>query len=66
MLPIPIGATGHVSEDLWREVRADSVAVYGDDRAIPLLERLAPGCTDVPDIVDAVFAILQLYDGRRR
>jgi hypothetical protein len=66
VLPIPIGATGHVSEDLWREVRADPVAVYGDDRAVELLDRLAPGRSDVAGVVDAVFAIIQLYDGRRR
>jgi hypothetical protein len=66
VLPIPVGATGHVSEELWREVRADPVSIYGNDRAVPLLDRLAPGCSDVPDVVDAVFAIIQLYDGRRR
>lgn len=66
VLPIPVGATGHVSQDLWQQVRADPGAIYGDDLAIPFLDRLAPGRTDLTDILDAVFRIIYLYDGRRR
>jgi hypothetical protein len=66
VLPIPIGATGHIAEELWREVRNSPETYYGDSRATVALDRLAPGCTDLADLLDAVFEIIYLYDGRRR
>jgi hypothetical protein len=66
VLPIPIGASGHAAELLWHRVRADLVAVFGDDRAQPALDRIAPGRADVDDILKGVFEIISLYDGRRR
>ncbi|GAA0517381.1 hypothetical protein Ade02nite_84310 [Paractinoplanes deccanensis] len=66
VLPIPIGATGHMARTLWDKVRDDPIAVYGDDRATTLLDRLAPGRTDVADMLDAIFEIIYRYDGRRR
>jgi hypothetical protein len=66
VLPIPVGATGHVAAGLWQQVRDDPASVYGDVRAGEHLDRLAPGSTSIPDILNAVFAIIHLYDGRRR
>jgi hypothetical protein len=71
VIPIPVGATGHVAASLWRRVRDDPIRFFGDTRAIPALDRLAPTAADpgsdsVRELIDAVFSIIHLYDGRRR
>lgn len=66
VIPIAIGASGHVAEDLWHRIRADPVRHYGDADATTDLDRMGPGQTDRDEILDAVFAVLHRYDGRRR
>jgi hypothetical protein len=66
VVPIPIGATGHVAQDLWQQVRNNPVQYYGDNRAITALDKIGPGTTDIQTILDGIFDIIHLYDGRRR
>jgi hypothetical protein len=66
VIPIAIGASGHVAEDLWRQIRAEPVRYYNDDAAVANLDRMGPGNTDLDCIIDAVAGILRRYDGRRR
>jgi hypothetical protein len=66
VIPIAIGASGHVALDIWHRLRNEPVTFFGDRRALPYLERMGPGVTNLGEILDAVFEILRLYDGRRR
>src|SRR5262249_23013732 len=64
LIPIPIGATGYVAENIWRKVVDNLTTYYGDERAKPLLQRIGPGSRDIADIIDATMNIIYLYDGR--
>jgi hypothetical protein len=66
IIPIAIGASGHVAEELWHRLRTDPIKYYGDDRIVVHLDRIGPGKTNLQDILDALFSIIYTYDGRRR
>jgi hypothetical protein len=65
-IPVAIGASGHVAEELWRRLRADPARYYGDTQVVSELDRMGPGNTDLDGILDAVFSMLHRFDGRRR
>jgi len=58
-LPVPIGATGDVAEDIWRRVSAAPADYYprGADVA-PFLAVLGDGTQSNADIVDAAFKLM--------
>jgi hypothetical protein len=66
VIPIAIGASGHAAQEIWHQLSNDPLGYFGDDRAVSYLERIGPGNTNLTAILDAVFAILHIYDGRRR
>jgi hypothetical protein len=61
VVPIPIGATGHVAAELSRDVRANADNVYGPlaHSVMPALETLADEKADDDAIVNSVIAILK-------
>jgi hypothetical protein len=68
VIPIPIGASGHAAESIWRTVRGDPIKFFGDSKAIPALDRMRPGLREIEIevLISSVFDIIALYDGRRR
>jgi hypothetical protein len=66
VIPIPIGASGHVAERLWKRVRANPKDYYTDPGVVDALDRMAPGVTDVGTILSGIFDVIHLHDGRRR
>ena len=57
LIPIPVGATGFVAEELWHEVRKAPDKYYrSPDKAAPLLDRVGPGTAP-----EATFSALQEF-----
>lgn len=59
--PIPLGATGHVAEELSRTVIDNVDSIYGDRAPVvkPHLERLADAASDDKVLIDSVLAVLR-------
>lgn len=59
--PVPVGATGHVAQELWSEVHANSRRYFGahkDAVAKPLAKLNDPAGSN-EELLDAVFAIVK-------
>ena len=59
--PIPIGATGHVARDLWKEVSSHPRRYFGPhkDAVARSLARLNDTAATNDDLLDAVFSIVR-------
>jgi hypothetical protein len=68
VIPIPVGATGHVATKLWQLVRDQPHEYFEGGRThqvVAALDKIGPGVTDRATILRGIFDIIHLYDGRR-
>ncbi len=60
LLPIPIAATGFMSEELWKEISLEPDKYYGDYKwVLPLLTKLADKTSSPTAIVDTISHIIK-------
>lgn len=64
LVPLPIGATGHIAEKLWNEVLAKPSDFYGaiSDQIVPLIKALNPAKPNAKILAQAVLEIMKLLN----
>jgi len=68
VVPIPVGATGHIATKLWQLVRDKPHKYYDGDhvhQVVAALDKMGPGVTDRTTILTGIFDLIHLHDGRR-
>jgi Sir2- and TIR-associating SLOG family len=61
LVPIPIGATGYVAEELWNEVLKDTARYYPgiEGWIVPIIKELGRKDLDPDELIKHVLSILQ-------